>query len=357
MQKKILFLLPYSLHKAPSQRFRVEHFFPLLKKNGIEFDVQCFLDEATSNLLYENANLLKKGWGVTKGFLRRIKSSLFTVHKYDYVFVHREASPLGPPVFEWIIAKWWRKKIIYDFDDAIWIPNTSSGNRIASWLKANWKVKYICRWAYKVSAGNDYLCDYAKKYNEQVVKLPTTVDLSNQQYPLKQSQPGRLVVGWTGSHSTLKYLDDIIPLIRALQEKFEFTFMVIADKKPVIDLPRWEFVEWKRETEVADLLKLDIGIMPLHHDAWSEGKCGFKLIQYFAAGLPALASPVGVNKIILEENVNGFLCTGPADWSRGLEVLLSNAGLRKEMGLAGRKKVEQEYSLESQSQKFLDLFS
>jgi glycosyltransferase involved in cell wall biosynthesis len=357
MSEKILFLLPYPLHKAPSQRFRVEHFFPLLRKHGFELHLQSFFDEATSGVLYKQSNFLRKAWGVLKGFLRRTKMALFTVHRYDFVFVHREASPIGPPVFEWIIGKLWRKKMIYDFDDAIWIPNTSPGNRIASLLKATWKVKYICKWSYRISAGNDYLCAFAKKYNDDVVRVPTTVDLDNPGYILKQGPVAKPAIGWTGSHSTLKYLDDIMPVIDSLQKEFDFSFIVIANKEPMLQLRDWRFIQWKRDTEIADLLNIDIGIMPLHPDAWSEGKCGFKLIQYFAIGIPAAASPVGVNKIIVENGVNGFLCEGPEEWKQALKKLLADAQLRHSMGLAGRKKIEQEYSLQSQSQKFLQLFS
>src|SRR5690606_18866349 len=119
---------------------------------------------------------MQKAAGIIKGYLNRLKTTLIDVHQYDYVFVHREAAPMGPPVFEWIVSKLWRKKMIYDFDDAIWIPNTSAENRLAGWLKCVWKVKHICKWSHTVVGGNKYLCDFARQYNDNVVLIPTCVD-------------------------------------------------------------------------------------------------------------------------------------------------------------------------------------
>ena len=170
-QVKVVFLVPYPIRLAPSQRFRVELFLPELEKANIDYQLQSFIDEKTWQHLYNGGGFFQKSWGVVKGFARRWKLVLFDLGKFDFVFIHREAAPVGPPVYEWIISKVFRKKIIYDFDDAIWIPNTSNVNRIASWFKAFWKVKYICKWSYKVVGGNDYLCAYARLFNKQVIKI------------------------------------------------------------------------------------------------------------------------------------------------------------------------------------------
>ena len=122
---KVLFLVPYPLGKAPSQRFRVELFEPYLKEAGIHYCIAPFMDAATWQHLYKQGSVFQKAWGIVKGYLKRLKTVLIDVHGYDYVFVHREAAPLGPPIFEWIVAKLWRKKMIFDYDDAIWIANTS----------------------------------------------------------------------------------------------------------------------------------------------------------------------------------------------------------------------------------------
>lgn len=355
--KKVFFLVPYPLGAAPSQRFRVELFLPELTKNNILYRISPFMDEKTGAVLYKKGYLFLKMWGLFKGFLTRWWNLFFRIPFFDYIFIHREAAPIGPPVFEWIIAKFFRKKIIYDFDDAIWIPNTSSANHFINRLRATWKVKYICKWAYKVTVGNDYLQDYAKTFNQNSIKIPTCVNLENGFDKIKYHKEENLSVGWTGSHSTLKYLNELIPVIEELQQDLDFTFLVIADENPLLPVKNFRFIPWNASSEQEDILKLDIGVMPLVEDAWSEGKCGFKLIQYYASGIPAVASPVGVNKKIIEDTVNGFLCTSKLDWESSLKKLLTDRSLREQMGKAGWEKINKDYSFKSQAMNFIQLFS
>lgn len=353
---KILFLVPYPLHRAPSQRFRVELFLPELEKNKIEYNIQSFLDEDSWDKLYKAGSIIAKFTGVLKGYARRWKKIMFGLRGYDFVFIHREAAPLGPPVFEWIISKLFRKKIIYDFDDAIWIPNTSSENRIVSWFKAFWKVKYICRWSHTVVGGNDYLCNYARNYNNNVKRIPTCVDAEGRHNKLTNHDVDIIRIGWTGSHSTLKYLDELLPVMAELGEKNNIEFVVISDKNPAYQLSSFRFIPWNEQTEVEDLQQINIGLMPLKDDAWSEGKCGFKLIQYLSLGIPALASPVGVNKEIIEQGKTGFLCKTNEEWISGMQFLIHNKEARRQMGLAGREKVKKSYDLQAYAPVFIQLF-
>jgi glycosyltransferase involved in cell wall biosynthesis len=356
MKKKILFLLPYPLRKAPSQRFRVEAYFYLLKQHNIGYAAQEFLDEAAWQILYEKGSALKKILAVCKGFLKRLKIVLSGASGYSHVFIHREAAPLGPPVIEWLLAKVLRKKIIYDFDDAIWIPNTSKENGFAAWFKAFWKVKYICRWSYKVAAGNQFLCDYARHYNNSVVLLPTCVDIINRYNKLKDHQTGQITIGWTGSHSTMHYLDEILPLLKKIVDEFGVKVMIISNKEPQFQLPNLRFKKWSEASEIEDLLEFSIGIMPLKKDAWSEGKCGFKLIQYSALGIPAVSSPVGVNKNVVEQGVTGFLGETEDEWYRALQKLIKDVSLREEMGIRGKEKIATQFSVQANAGIFLDLF-
>ena len=354
---KVLFLVPYPLHKAPSQRFRVELFFPVLQKANVSYKVETFLDPFTWTILYSNASSFKKLLGVLKGFLRRLYVVLFTVAPYDYVFIHREVSPIGPPVFEWIISKLWRKKIIYDFDDAIWIPNTSNENKVVSWFKAFWKIKYICKWAYKVVGGNDYLCNYAKKFNSNVILIPTCVDVVNQHTGIKDQHTDKIVIGWTGSHSTMFFLNNVIDVLHQIAKEFNTEIIIISNRAPQFNLHNMRFIPWNESSEIHDLMEMNIGIMPLEDDPWCEGKCGFKLIQYMSLGIPAIASPIGVNKKIIEEGVNGSLCTTNKEWYNSLVNLIKNKDLRIQMGLAGRKKVLANFSLQANAGSFLALFN
>jgi glycosyltransferase involved in cell wall biosynthesis len=351
---KILFLLPYPLQKAPSQRFRIEAYFPLLKQHKFDIDTQVFLDKQSWDVLYKKGSHWQKIKAISKGFAKRW-TILFAVKKYDFIVVHREAAPLGPPVFEWIITKLLKRKMIYDFDDAIWIPAISKGNKIAIYLKCFWKIKWICKWAYKVVAGNPYLAEYARQHGANVFVVPTAVDTSYRYNFLANQNVSKPSIGWTGSHSTIKYLNAIFPVLERLEEKYDFDFIVICNERPAFHFRSLKFIEWNEKTEMEDLSRINIGIMPLENDIWSEGKCGFKLIQYLSIGIPSIASPVGVNKKIIDKNT-GFLCSTHEEWYHALSMLLSDSSLRTQMGKAGRQKIISEYSIEAHSFSFLKLF-
>lgn len=291
-------------------------------------------------------------------FLHYLK--IFKVINYDFVFIHREILPAGPPILEWFIAKVLQKKIIYDFDDAIWNTDLKNEPLLQKLVKWRGKVASICKWSYKVSCGNEYLYSYARRHNSSVVLNPTTIDTKELHNPHRYAvikNPNEIVIGWTGTHSTIKYLHDIAPVIKHLEDTNPHVrFVVIADKKPDLDLKSILFIPWSKENEGRDLMKFDIGIMPLTDDEWSQGKCGFKALQYMALGIPCVASPVGVNKKIIDDSINGFLCTTPYQWLEALSTLIYDAHLRKEMGLRAREKVIKDYSVDSNAAVFLSLF-
>jgi glycosyltransferase involved in cell wall biosynthesis len=358
MKPKILFLTPYPFGVAPSQRFRFEQYFEILKENGFDFDSQSFIDEQTWKILYLKGYLAKKVIGIFRGFLRRFYL-LFFLKKYHFVFIHREVAPLFPPIFEFLMAKVFQKKIIYDFDDAIWLPNTSKQNRISAFLKFHQKVKWICQWAYKISAGNDYLCAYARQFNPNTVLNPTTIDMSHHKKSNSQEVQAKdkIVIGWTGSHSTLKYLHEIEGVIKEIEKKYPIHFLVIANQKPEIQLDSLIFLSWNKESEIEDLSKIHIGVMPLTDDEWAKGKCGFKALQYMSLGIPTLASPVGVNTTIIQDGKNGFLCDRAEVWREKLIILIENESLRKELGKNAQQTVEKYYTVQANKENFLRLFS
>lgn len=280
------------------------------------------------------------------------------MHSFTLVFIHREATPLGPPWMEWMIAKVFRKKIIYDFDDAIWLTDKDKESAWARFFRWRSKVASLCKWSWKVSCGNEYLAQFSRQFNNSVVINPTTIDAKNIHVPTGKTYGNEHVtIGWTGSHSTLKYLETIVPVMQALEGKYQqVQFLVIADRDPALPLQRYQFVKWRKESEISDLAAMDIGIMPMRDDAWTRGKCGFKALQYMALQIPAVISPVGVNKEILKSGVEGFLCESPDEWFRALEDLTLNPERRKQMGSKGRQKVIGSYSVASNSANFLSLF-
>lgn len=350
---KVLFLAPYPADQAPSQRFRFELFLKFMEENEMPYDFQSFLSEKGWKVLYQPGHQLQKLIAVLSGYARRTHL-LFRLHQYSHVFIHRELAPFGPPVFEWLIAKAFRKSIIYDYDDAIWMSDQGHENMLWRWLKHRHKVGKICSWSWKVTAGNPFLASYAQSFGANSILFPTVVDTSiHQPSPKRKATP---TIGWTGSHSTLFYLDTILPVLENLSKHHTFRFLVIANKDPRPDLPNYEFIPWSPEEEVKALQQMDIGIMPLEDSEWAKGKCGFKLIQYLAVGIPAVASPVGVNDQVIKQGENGYLAASENEWEKYLAKLLSDEPLRVEMGKRGRQHIIHHYSVTSQKEKFLSLF-
>jgi glycosyltransferase involved in cell wall biosynthesis len=359
MSKRILFLVPYPLHESPSQRFRFEQYFGILHDHGYAYTVQSFLNLEDWKVFFGSGKTLTKFKAIVFGFAKRI-IALSKSPMYDFVFIHREAAPLGPPLLEWIISKVLRRKVIYDFDDAIWQTDRPSESWLMRLIKWRKKVAQICQWSYKVSCGNQYLCDFARGYNKNVVYNPTTIDTENLHNPklikTRRSHHGKIRIGWTGSHSTLKYLHEVEDVLKKItSENSSVEFLVIADRKPSLSFPV-TFLPWNQHTEMEDLTQLDIGIMPLPDDTWAKGKCGFKALQYMALQIPAVASPVGVNSTIIDNGNNGFLCSMPEEWEECLKKLIADVNLRTSMGVNGRKRIVENYSVRSNAETFLSLF-
>ncbi|SHJ08598.1 Glycosyltransferase involved in cell wall bisynthesis [Hymenobacter daecheongensis DSM 21074] len=352
----ILFLVPYPPGKAPSQRFRFEQYLHFLPEADHTYQLESFISEEIWAILYKPGHGLTKALGIIGGFLRRLLL-LAAVPKADFVFIHREASPIGPPVFEWIIAKLFGKRIVYDFDDAIWIPNTSAANSIVAGVKWHHKVGSICRWAYKISCGNSYLRDYARQFNPNAVVNPTTIDTVNLHNQVKDQRTDKLVIGWTGTHSTMKYLEQVVPVLARLEQHYDFEFRVISNQEPQLPLRSLGFRPWRKDTEIADLLTFNVGLMPLEDDPWAKGKCAFKALQYMALGVPALVSPVGMNSEVVTEGVDGYICATPEQWYNGLEKLLRDHELRTRFGQAARATIEARFSVLANRDNFLALFA
>ena len=356
MSKRIFFIVPYPFGEAPSQRFRFEQYIPYLKDNGYEIEIHPFYDYKTWQTLYSEGNILKKAWGVFSSFMRRF-ALLFKLRKADYLFVHREVAHVGPPIFEWIIAKILRREYTYDFDDAIWLANYSETNAKFHKIKAYWKVNYCMKWAHQITAGNDYLASYASKFNQNVQIIPTTIDTVNHHTIYSNHEQEKIIIGWTGTHTTMHYLDELIPVIKELEQNYNFTFLIISNEKPNYDLKSLQFLKWKKDSEIEDLAKMNIGVMPLEHDIWSEGKCGFKGLQYMALEIASIMSPIGVNSIIVEDGINGFLAQSAEEWKEKLKLLLENKELRINLGEKGRQTIEERFSVNANKEKYLNLFN
>jgi glycosyltransferase involved in cell wall biosynthesis len=354
--KTIVFLVPYPIGNAPSQRFRFEQYIPILQHAGFELHIYPFLDEKVWKILYQPGKFGYKIFKVLQGFIKR-KFQLIYCISADYVFVHREIAPFGPPIFEWILCKLFRKKVIFDFDDAIWIPNTTPGNKFFSRFKRYENALYLMQHSFKNSCGNHYLQQKAAQFNPNSFYVPTTIDTQKHHNILKQNfNKKQIIFGWTGTLTTMDYLIEILPIMDDLIKKYSFKLLIISNQKPSFKRDYIQFRYWNKETEIEDLLKMDVGLMPLRKDVWSEGKCGFKALQYLALGIPAIASDVGVNAEIVETGKTGYLCQNVADWYKAFEYFITKAEQIQQFSLDCREKIENNYSVQAHQHQFLTLF-
>ena len=356
-EKKIQVYFPaqYPIGTSPSQRFRIEQYFSYLLNENITFNIEPFITEYFYPIFFKKGFLIKKTLGTLNGFLRRCWS-LRKIHKYDYVFIQREASPIGPPIFEWLYTKVFRAKVIYDFDDAIWIPRISESNRMAIHFKCFWKIKHIIKWSHQVIVGNSYLFQYANQFNKGVVIIPTSVDTVKKFNLLANQDVQKVSVVWTGSFSTNQYVEALSPVLNQLQKTVPFHFVVISNKRPNIHLQDMEFVEWSELNEVSTLAQCQIGIMPMSKDEWSKGKCGFKLIQYMSLGIVPVADNWGANADIIENNLSGILIQSADEWIEKLKILIQDTAQRKLISHHAQLRAKASFSLDNNFSLLFPLF-
>lgn len=351
---RVLAIIPSICDTSPGQRFRIEQWDPLLRELGVEIKYAPFETPELRQVLYREGNAIGKVSAVLKGLNTR-RLEMKRIRDFDAVYLFREAALLGPTWFERRIAGS-GVPMVFDFDDAIFVPYVSPSNGYLSYLKFPGKTATICRLSAHVMAGNQYLADYALKYNPNVTIIPTTIDTEKYLPAERDDEPETLTIGWSGSYSTVQHLDTIREALQKLAQTEKFKLRVIGTPEYFLPGVETEAIAWRSETEIDDLQKIDIGLMPLPDEDWSRGKCGLKALQYMALGIPTICSPVGVNSTIIDDGTNGFLAGPAAQWIEKLKLLLHSTELRRELGNAGRRTVEDSYSAISQVPRVLEVF-
>jgi len=350
---RVLALVPSIHDTSPGQRYRIEQWQNGLRQLGVEITFAAFDDQNLNAVLYSRKQWLRKGVGIGRAFVRRL-STVSQSKVYDLVYVFREASLLGPSVFERLVH-FRQIPLVFDFDDAVFLPYRRPSNGWLSLLKAPGKTATICRLASRVMAGNNYLAEYARKFNPNVDVVPTTIDTDRYQVqPVRNAKS--LVIGWTGSYSTVQHLDLLRETLSEVAKYESFRLRVIGPSGYKLDGVEVEVIPWRSQTEVQDLAEVDIVIMPLPDNPWSRGKCGCKALQYMGLGIPAICSPVGMNTDLIRDGENGFLASNKEEWVKKLTLLFRSAELRRKLGLAGRKTVEEGFSADSQVPRVYDVF-
>ena len=350
---KVLFIIPYPT-EGPSNRYRVEQYFPYLKKNGIDYMARPLISSDFFKILYKKGNTVKKILYFLVSTANRFLDAL-RVFRYDIVFVHLESFLFGPAFFEYFFQLL-GKPVIYDFEDAVYLKDFKGKNKFLNLLRCSHKFYDILRLSSQVIVCNNYMKDLVLSYNRNVTVIPTSIDTD--MFKLKDfTSVGTVpVIGWIGSHTTLYCLDYLKKVLIDLSKEHDFVLKIIGGGKNFA-IPGVRVIneEWNIAKDVENFQGLDIGIYPLPLDERAMAKTPFKTIQYMSVGVPAIASKVGGNNDIIQDGVNGFLASNEKEWFDRLSLLIKNADLRKRVGLAGRKTVEERYSVKVNAQKFISV--
>ncbi|GAB1722752.1 MAG: glycosyltransferase [Nitrospira sp. CR1.1] len=337
---------------GPSSRYRVYQFLPHLQQSGIDCHVDPLFGATYFSILQVRSSVLQtclKIPYVLARFLKRL-GTLLTLGRRDLIVIEGQLFPYAPPLIERLL-RWLRYRLVFEMDDAIYL--TRGHER---------KMPVLFRMAMGVIVGNDRLAAYATQYSSQVTVVPTVVDTERfAPRPLRPTAASDLVddpitIVWIGLAYNLKYLNVLAPALRRLQERYRVKLRVVCSQPPVLDGLDIEFRSWEWRREVEDLQDATIGVMPLEDTEWARGKCALKLLQYLAVGLPAVASPVGVNREILVNGDNGFFASTEQEWYERLESLCRDPQLRARMGQAGRQTVETRYSLAVWGPRLADVY-
>ncbi|MCP4456751.1 MAG: glycosyltransferase family 4 protein [Cytophagales bacterium] len=355
MKLKILFLTLHRNDRSPGQRFRHEQYLNHLEEQGYEITYSNMLDEQQDKIFYGEGNVLGKIRVGLYSAWKRWKDVL-QANQFDYIFIYRDAFFFGT-FFERMFSKS-KAKLVFDFDDSIWLQDENPGQSFFQKLKNPEKTNKIISLCDVVIAGNEYLAKHARQFNKNVVIIPTTIDLTEYKSLEIKKDPSRVCVGWSGSFSTIKHFESAIEALEVIRKKFEdrVYFKVIGDGKYVNPELGIQGLPWRKQTEIEDLCRIDIGIMPLPDDNWSRGKCGLKGLQYMALGIPTIMSPVGLNSDIIQDGENGMLASSVDEWVEKLSLLIEDENLCKQMGLAGKETVVKDYSVEANKDKWLAVF-
>ncbi len=352
---KVLFIVPYPT-EAPSNRLRVEQYFPYLRQHGVEPILRPFMSSDLYNIRYAPGSMVRKVASLGASTMSRfldVKRSEET----DLIFIHREAFPVGGPFIEEKLALSGRP-LIFDFDDAIYLLNTGVMSRTVGLLKRPSKTARIVNLATTIIAGNENLKAYASHYNSNIVVIPTPVDtdvFAPRPDGAGNGPTDRVVIGWMGSNTTAPYLKMVGDALAEVARRYRNVEIRAIGGSYVPQIsPSLTIRRWTLDNELGDLHGFDIGIMPMPDTEWTRGKCGFKALLYMSCGVPPVCSPVGVTTDIVQDGESGLLATTTREWVEKLSMLVEDPALRRRMGQAGRQTVEEKYSLTAHAPRFLE---
>lgn len=314
--------------QVAASRYRILQYIPYLEAQGLH----CYVRE----------------FPLTMKHYIRLYAML---EDYDCVFVQRKR-------FHFPFLKLFRgrtKRVVYDLDDAVMYRNSLAGSPYSRTRQK--RFEKMVKASDCVIAGNSFLMERTLPYQEQVYIIPTSIPLSQyrlKDYALKKES---VTIGWIGDHGSIHYLEGLRHIFDEMGKRYpgRVELKIICDVFFDCDHIPVRKTMWSSENEVKELQDCDIGVMPLKDDAWSWGKCGLKILQYYGVGIPAVCTPVGVNRDVVRHGVTGYWAMNDVEWIQALSSLIEDEALRRDMGLAGRKVFEEGYTLETNAPKLLGI--
>ena len=323
---KVLFLVQ-GIDVAAS-RYRVLQYLPYLKEHGVLPTVLPF----------------------PKGFFKKIRM-FHSIGKYDILFIQRKRF-----TFPWLqYIRKTAKHIVYDFDDSVMYRNSKAKSPESKSRTRNFRN--MINSSDFVIAGNEFLMRKTIPYRKDVITIPSPIDMNLYSQKNYSEKKETVTLGWIGAHGSIHYLEKMRPVFETLGARHHnVRLKIVCDIFFDCDNMVVEKKLWSEQDEVKDIQSFDIGLMPLVDDPWSHGKCGLKILQCLAAGVPVICSPFGINREIVEDGVQGLWANTQPEWIEKLEILINDKDLRERMGREGRKKVSRDYSVEKHAPRMLNIF-
>ncbi len=350
-KKKILFLSPYPFGKAPSQRLKFEQYYAYFEANGFELETSSFIDEKLWKIIYQPGFLVAKIFGTIRGYVRRILD-LVRIRKYDIIYIHLWVTPFGPPFFEWLISKL-AKKMVYDIDDMIYLNNHQK--RFLDKIKGRNKPITLMKNANHVIVCSPFLEKFVQQYNQSVTTILATYNTDNIKAKHHHSKEVT-TIGWTGTHSTLKYLTIVEDALIELSKIRNIEFFIICNSPYHHQHLNIRNIMWSAENEMTDLVQIDIGLYPLEKEEWVLGKSGNKALAYMNLGIPCVATDFGTNTLVINHGNDGFLVDNTkAEWYEILIYLIDHPEERERIGKNARQAVVDKFSVEVNKNIYLNV--
>lgn len=353
--KRILVVCPYPQGFAPSQRLKYEQYFPHFESVGYNVEVASFMTPEGYRIAYTKSAIFKKILTTLSGYLKRV-ALLFKLPFYDIVYVHLWVTPFGFPVFEFLYSVL-SKKIVYDIDDLVFLDNESVANSWVSKFKGKQKPIFLMKHAAHVITCTPFLDNFTRQFNKNTTDISSTVNTDTYIPINNYTNDHTLIIGWSGSHSTAKYLLLLRNVFIALKKKYDIEIVAMGAADFTMDGVEIKAIPWSEASEIPVIQQFDIGVYPLPDEQWVHGKSGLKAIQYMALGIPTVASKVGeAIKRVIDDDQSGFIASTDEEWIEKLSMLIEDAALRKRLGETARKKVVDKFSIEANKNNYLSIF-